>query len=145
MQVPQGAIDIAKSFEGLRLKPYICPAGYPTIGYGHVISSLNHPAISEEEAVDFLRKDFLIATRGAIRMCPSLAQDNEQRLAAISDFCFNLGVGRLQASTLRRRINQNKWDEAIKELRRWVRGGGRVLPGLVLRREAEINLIKQTL
>ncbi|WP_414041926.1 glycoside hydrolase family protein [Acidithiobacillus sp. M4-SHS-6] len=57
------------------------------------------------------------------------------------DFTFNLGGGRLQTSTLRRRVNQRDWNAAAMDLRRWVYGGGRVLPGLVVRREAEVPLI----
>ena len=66
-----------------------------------------------------------------------LATEPESRLAAIVDFTFNLGAGRLQTSTLRRRVNQRDWTAAATELRRWVYGGGKVLPGLVTRREAE--------
>jgi lysozyme len=65
-----------------------------------------------------------------------LAKYNDKR-GAIMDFVYNLGVGRLQASTLRRKINVQDWRGAAKELRKWVYGGGRKLPGLVLRREAE--------
>ncbi len=71
---------------------------------------------------------------------PVLATEPEERLAAIVDFTFNLGGGRLQTSTLRRRVNQRDWAAAAKELRRWVYGGGKVLPGLVARREAEVLL-----
>jgi lysozyme len=70
-----------------------------------------------------------------------LATEPESRLAAIVDFTFNLGAGRLQTSTLRRRVNQRDWTAAGQELRRWVYGGGKVLPGLVTRREAEVALI----
>lgn len=73
--------------------------------------------------------------------CPVLATESEGRLAAIVDFTFNLGAGRLQASTLRRRINQLDWAAAGKELRRWVYGGGKALPGLVARREVEAALL----
>lgn len=65
----------------------------------------------------------------------------EGRLAAIVDFTFNLGAGRLQTSTLRRRVNQRDWVAAGLELRRWVYGGGRILPGLVARREGEVSLL----
>jgi lysozyme len=71
-----------------------------------------------------------------------LATEPENRLAAIVDFTFNLGAGRLQTSTLRRRVNQRDWAEAARELRRWVHGGGKVLPGLVARREAEVQLLQ---
>jgi lysozyme len=81
------------------------------------------------------------ALRATLRYCPVLANEPEGRLAAIVDFTFNLGAGRLQASTLRRRVNQRDWSGAAQELRRWVYGAGRVLPGLVLRREAEIDML----
>jgi len=62
-------------------------------------------------------------------------------LAGRLHFTFNLGAGRLQTSTLRRRVNQRDWDAAGKELRRWIYGGGKILPGLVARREAEVMLL----
>ena len=71
----------------------------------------------------------------------TLAIESEGRLAAIVDFTFNLGAGRLQTSTLRRRINQRDWGTAERELRRWVYGGGRVLPGLISRRNHEAALL----
>lgn len=74
-------------------------------------------------------------------LLPGLATEPEVRLAAIVDFTFNLGAGRLQTSTLRRRVNQRDWKAAAHELRRWVYGGGQVLPGLVARREPEAALL----
>jgi lysozyme len=64
------------------------------------------------------------------------------KLNAIVDFCYNLGVGRLQTSTLKRKINQQDWDGAIEQLKLWVRGGGKVLRGLVIRRDAEAALMR---
>jgi lysozyme len=80
----------------------------------------------------------LVAT---LRYCPVLVTEPEGRLAAIVDFTFNLGAGRLQTSTLRRRLNQRDWTTAGLEVRRWVYGGGRVLQGLVARREVEATLL----
>lgn len=74
-----------------------------------------------------------------LRLCPGI--DSPERLAAIIDFTFNLGAGNLRASTLRRRINAGRWNDVPKELRKWVKGGGRVLAGLVKRREAESDLV----
>lgn len=71
-------------------------------------------------------------------LCPALAGDN---LCAIADFAYNLGLARLKASTLRRRINVGDFEAAKIELRKWVNAGGRKLPGLVLRREAECLLL----
>ena len=150
MEVPKAAIDLAKRFEGFERKakrgveitavPYICPAGFWTIGYGHLCDP-KHPPITEAEAEIYLAHDLQTALVATLRYCPVLATEPEGRLAAIVDFTFNLGAGRLQASTLRRRINQRDWVAAGQELRRWVYGGGKVLPGLVARREAEAALL----
>jgi lysozyme len=147
IRVPPQAIELAKRFEGFhrvpkhdpnRAYPYMCPAGYLTIGYGHLCDP-NHPPITEAEAERYLADDLRIAMTATLRYCPVLATEPEGRLAAIVDFTFNLGVGRLQTSTLRRRVNQRDWTAAASELRRWVYGGGKVLPGLVARRAAEAN------
>jgi lysozyme len=151
MTVPQAAIEMAKRFEGFerRVKqglqitavPYICPAGFWTIGYGHLCDP-KHPPVTPEEAEAYLAHDLIKALNATLRYCPVLAIEPVGRLAAIVDFTFNLGAGRLQTSTLRRRINQRDWPAAGRELRRWVYGGGKVLPGLVARRAAECALLK---
>ena len=147
--VPQAAIDLAKRFEGFcrvpksdpdRAYPYVCPAGFWTIGYGHLCDA-KHLPITMEEGEVYLAADMADALKATLRYCPVLATESEGRLAAIVDFTFNLGAGRLQTSTLRRRINQMDWAGAALELRKWVHGGGRVLPGLVARRQAEIALL----
>jgi len=150
IEVPSAAIDLAKRFEGFHrvpkhdpqrlAHPYICPAGYWTIGYGHLCKP-DHPPITEDEGEIYLAQDLRTALAATLRYCPVLATEPEGRLAAIVDFTFNLGAGRLQTSTMRRRVNQRDWLAAATELRRWVYGGGKVLPGLVMRREAEIELL----
>jgi lysozyme len=122
-----------------RAHPYVCPAGYWTIGYGHLCDP-KHPPITKAEA-EVYQRDLQTAMAATPRYCPVLATEPEERLAAVVDFTFNLGAGRLQTSTLRRRINQRDWIAAATELRRWVYGGGKVLPGLVTRREAEVGLL----
>ena len=107
-----------------------------TIGWGHLCQP-DHPPVTEAESEDYLARDLMTALRATLRYCPVLATEPEARLAAIVDFTFNLGAGRLQTSTLRRRINQQNWQSAACELRRWIYGGGKVLPGLVVRREQE--------
>lgn len=138
----EAACVLARRWEGLRLDAYVCPAGVLTIGYGHtgpdVVPGMR---ITRERAEALLRLDMAKAMSGAIRQCPSLAVGPSGRLAAIADFVFNLGEGRLKASTLRRKINNDEWDAVPGELRKWVWGGGKKLPGLVLRREAEIALV----
>ena len=147
----QEALDIAASlcrkFEGLRLRPYICPAGYPTIGYGTVYKpdgtkvGLDHPPISKETAEEWLltelQNNYLV---GVLRASPILIT-KPKALGALTDFAYNLGVARYRASTLRRKINEGNWEAARHELMRWTRGGGRVLPGLVKRRKAELAFL----
>ena len=141
------AEELCRRFEGFRSKPYLCPAGIPTIGYGSTYYpggakvTLQDTLIDEPTARAILRHE-LESTYlpGVLRLCPALATD-ERRCNAIVDFVYNLGVGRLQTSTLRRRINAGDWVGAQSELMRWVRGDGRVLPGLVTRRKAECALL----
>jgi lysozyme len=138
MTVPQQAVDIAKHFEGFSPVPYICPAGFWTVGYGHLCNQ-SHPSITEDQGELYLQLDMQTAHRAVLRYCP--VEMSEQRLAALIDFTFNLGVGRLQTSTLRKRVNEQNWSEAVYEIKRWVYGGGRVLPGLVKRRAVEAVLL----
>jgi lysozyme len=74
-----------------------------------------------------------------VKLCPVV--DTSERMAALIDFTFNLGACQLKASTLRRKVNAGDWEAVPAELRKWVKGGGRVLRGLVIRREAEVALI----
>lgn len=143
-------IALVKRWEGLHkvvrrapvvtIAPYVCPAGYWTIGYGHLCRADQAP-IDERQAEAFLAADLEVALRGVLRYCPGLAAEPAHRLGAIVSWTFNLGTGRLQTSTLRRRLAQRAWTEAAYELRRWVYAGGRKLTGLVLRREAEAALL----
>lgn len=130
---------LIRRFEGCRLMPYRCPAGVWTCGWGSTGADVFPGRAWTQEYAD--RRMAMDATRFArqtLVLCPALDGD---RLCAIADFAYNLGAGALQASTLRRRINAGQYDAAKVELLRWVRGGGRVLPGLVLRRQAEAALL----
>lgn len=132
--------EIARHFEGLRCRAYRCPAGILTIGYGHIRGVQEGMIISPRHAEELLEEDWAIARAQTLRLCPSLTGN---RLDAIIDFVFNLGAGRLAASTLRRRINRGEWNGATRELSKWVWGGGRKLPGLILRRAAEQELFNR--
>lgn len=141
------AADLCKQFEGFRSRPYLCPAGIPTIGYGSTyyadgrkVSLIDAP-MSEPDAATLLLYELNHTYAPAVlRMCPVLAGD-EKRFNAIVDFVYNLGAGRLQTSTLRRKINAQDWEGSKEQLMLWVRGGGKVLPGLVKRRRAECLLM----
>lgn len=140
------AAGLCRHFEGLRLQPYLCPAGVWTVGYGSTRYAdglpvgPNDPPIDREVAERLLRltleRDYLVAVQ---RLCPGA--DTPGRLAALVDFTYNLGAGHLRASTLRRKVNAGDWAAVPGELRKWVRGGGRVLPGLVRRCEARVVLL----
>jgi lysozyme len=141
------ARDLCKVFEGLFLKPYICPAGVPTIGYGATYYedgrrvTLADPPITKARAEALLDWELARTLPIVLRLCPTLAEWGPVPTGAVLDFTFNLGTGNLQASTLRKRINAGDVAGARTELGKWVRGGGRVLPGLVRRRAAEAALL----
>lgn len=147
--LPDDALTLAaalcREFEGLYLRPYLCPAGVWTIGYGATRYETGRavlptdPAITRERAEALLLHDLrTVRLPAVLKLCP--AMDRAGRVAAVLDFTFNVGNGALAGSTLRKRINAGQWDQVPGELRKWVNGGGRRLPGLVRRREAEIKV-----
>jgi lysozyme len=140
------ALALMRRFEGFYSRPYLCPAGVPTIGYGSTYYENGVHVTLTDEPVSKDRAEALLlwAVRTVylpqvIRLCPGL--NNADKLAAIIDFTYNLGGSNLKVSTLRRKINEQKWEEAKTELLKWVRGGGKVLKGLVIRRTAESELL----
>ncbi len=140
-------IVLCKRFEGFSSKPYLCPAGYWTIGYGTVYKpdgtmvTKNHPPISKGLAGEWLvheiRHKYMPQ---AIALSPILLKDYKA-LAAITDFIYNLGAARYKSSTLRKRINSGDRESAKREILKWKFGGGRVLPGLVIRRGVEATYL----
>ena len=141
------AAELCKRFEGFRSKPYLCPANVATIGYGSTYYAngtkvtLNDPPMSQKEAYALLMVELEHTyLPGVVRNCPILLTD-ERKCNAIVDFCYNLGIGRLQTSTLKRKINAQDWEGAQEQLMLWTKGGGKVLPGLLKRRKAECLLL----
>lgn len=147
MSAVETARDLCLVFEGLYLKPYLCPAAVPTIGVGStfyengVRVTLQDPPITRERAMELLEHELLQCLPKVQRLCPNLADWGEVATGAVLDFAFNCGTGALAGSTLRRRINADDVPGARAELMKWVRGGGKVLPGLVRRRAAEAALL----
>lgn len=148
-------VGLCKRFEGVFLKPYRCPAGIPTIGIGSTLWEDGTPVKMDDAPITMERalSLFLLTLKrdyapGTVRQCPGLlalgmTTGNWAPLNAIVDFAYNCGVGRLQTSTLRRKLNAQDWEGAREQLMLYVRGGGRVLPGLVRRRQAESVLLPQ--
>jgi len=141
-------LNLLRRFEGLHrigrdglVYPYICPAGFATQGYGRLVPSMAAPPISTVEAEAWLAQDAAKHLRLALGLSPNLAFASDERRSAIASFVFNLGSGRYKASTLRRCVNAEDWEGAAEQIKKWIWGGGKKLPGLVLRREAEAVLL----
>jgi len=128
-------LEKCKQFEGLKLSAYKCPAGVWTIGYGHTQGVKQGQRITASEASTFLMSDLRNAGNQVERLLPFLTQNQYD---ALTDFVYNLGIGNLRSSTLLKYIRENKSDKEISlQFMRWVKAGGKVLPGLVKRREWE--------
>ena len=145
-------VEVAKRlcilFEGVYLKPYLCPAGIPTIGVGSTFYengtrvTLTDPSITRERAEQLLMWELeKNCLPRVLKLCPNLKNWGPEAVGAIMDFVYNLGSGQLQSSTLRKRILADDKEGAKEELMKWVKGGGKVLPGLVKRRTVECSLI----
>ena len=141
------AAELCKRFEGFVSKPYLCPANVATIGYGSTYYAngtkvtLNDPLMSEKEAHLLLMVELEHTyLPGVVRNCPILLTD-ERKCNSIVSWCYNLGVGRLQTSTLKRKINAQDWEGAKEQLMLWNKAGGKVLLGLTRRRIAESALL----
>ena len=132
---PSEAIHLVKLCEGFVPHVYVCPAGYPTIGYGHVVRPGEDwsRGITQDEATRLLVEvDMPIYERGVLQHI--LVPLPDLCYGALCSFTYNLGIGALQMSTLRKLINQNRLDEAADQFPRWVYAGATILPGLVKRR-----------
>lgn len=150
MGTQRTATELIKKWEGLHkvgkdglVYSYLCPALVPTIGYGTVVPSLSFGPITPEVAEHLLAVDVERSKASALAMSPSLSQ-YPIKLDAITSFIYNLGAARYRASTLRRKINEGDFQAAAFEIKRWVWGGGRKLPGLIARRNEEAQWLLQT-
>lgn len=131
-------LNIIRAFEGCRLKAYRCPAGVLTIGWGATGKDVQAGSLWTQEQADArLLWDAALFHSAAVKLAP-VASENAQ--IACADFAYNLGITRLKSSTMLRKLKRGDTVGAKKELLKWVRGGGKVLPGLVARRQAEANL-----
>lgn len=142
----QVALALMRRFEGFCSHPYLCSANVPTIGFGTTVYldgrrvTLKDPPITRAQAehllIEQVRRIYLPAV---LKLCPGI--DTPERLAAIIDFTYNLGAANLRVSSMRRAIARNDWERAKCEVMKWTRAAGRVLRGLVRRREAERALM----
>ena len=133
-------MDLLKKSEGFRSRVYLDVAGFPTIGYGH---RLLHPdsfpnGIDEPQAANLLLCDVRDAEQAVQRLVR--VPLTQGQFDALVDFCFNLGAGRLNSSTLLKALNAGRYDEAVEQLLRWNHAGSRECAALKARREAEAEL-----
>lgn len=146
MKTSQAGIDLIKQAEGFLSKPYLCPAGIPTIGYGSTrypdgrAITLQDAPITEPEATQLLADTLGRYEKGVTGLVT--VPLNQGQFDALVSFAYNLGLGNLGNSTLLRLLNAGNYVGAADQFQRWNRSGGQVLPGLVARRAAEVKLFK---
>lgn len=140
MQVSADGLDLIKKSEGFRGQVYRDVAGFPTIGYGHLIKpGETFPnGITEPQAAAILSSDVQEAEQAVARLVKVALTQGQ--FDALVDFCFNLGAGRLASSTLLRDLNAGNHNSAAAQLLSWDHAGGVVVSGLKARREAELLL-----
>jgi len=140
MKTSEKGFELIKHFEGLRLHAYQCSAHVWTIGYGHTAGVQPGDNIIAEQADAFLRQDITESERNVGRYVT--APLTQGQFDALVSFVFNLGAGNLHSSTLLKKLNAGDYSGAAEEFPRWVNAGGKKLPGLVQRREAEKALFE---
>jgi len=156
-------IKMIKHHEGVRLRPYLCPAQIWTVGVGRVLyqDQIKLPVVRKDGYTGPIRKEYplkaednrvwtqeevdaLLAadlqhfTRGVIRLCGNNLSPGQ--LGALTSFAFNAGLGRLQGSSIRQRHLRGDFTGAAEAFMLYNKGGGQVLPGLVKRRKDEAAL-----
>lgn len=140
MHTSQQGLDLIKSFEGLRLSAYKCPADVWTIGYGTTAGVKPGQTITKERAEELLRED-VKRFEGYVSRLVKVPLTQGQ-FDALTSFVYNLGPGALEKSTLLDQLNRGDYDSAAEQLERWVKAGGKTLAGLVRRRKAERALFE---
>lgn len=164
MKTSEKGIHLMHYFEGYRNKPYKCSAKIWTVGWGHAmygdqlrlpnvrtetyvgmirddyqLKSEDNRVWSKEELVEIFKNDLASFERGVLRLVPAVA-GKQGAFDALVSISYNIGAGNLQRSTIRMKANRGDWEGAADAFRVWTKGGGKVLPGLVKRREAERSL-----
>jgi len=160
MKLSKAGADLMHKYEGFRNKPYLCPAHIWTIGYGHVLYQeqirlpmvrADKPGIirkeyplqpednrvwTKQEIEELFAQDVATFERGVLRLVPS-SLGSQGRFDALVSISFNFGLGNLQRSTIRMKANRGDHDGAAEAFMMWTKAGGKVLPGLVKRRQDE--------
>lgn len=151
MKTGKAGIDLIVKFEGLKLRPYKCPAGLWTVGFGTLIGDGKslppewNRTFSVEECTELLKKDLIRKEKGVARLITCPLTQNE--FDALISFVYNLGLGCLQRSTLRQKLNRGDKEGAVRSLLKYnkarVNGVLKELRGLTRRRQAEAALFNK--
>jgi len=152
MQISEKCLKMLQHHEGIRQKPYRCPAKLWTVGCGHVLyprqaqikleerdsfplEERDNRTFSMDEVNEIMKNDLNRFERGVEKYCP--VKLTQGQFDALVSFSFNLGIGTLQRSTLRQKVIRGEMEEAAEEFLKYTLAGGKVLKGLVTRRNDE--------
>jgi len=138
MKISQEGIALIKVFEGCKLESYLCAAGVWTIGYGHTKMVEEGQEITQEEADNILLNDLEIYEEAVLKAVE--VPLHQHQFDALVSWTFNLGGANLNASTMLKVINKGEYEDVPAQIKRWNKAGGKVLQGLIRRREAEALL-----
>ena len=138
MKISNKGIELIKHFEGCETEAYLCPAGVPTIGYGHIKGVQLGDVITYQEAHEMLLEE-LSEYENYINDMVTVELSQNQFDAMVS-WVYNLGGGNLKSSTLLKTLNIGNYRGVPEQIMRWNKAGGKVLEGLTRRRQAEADL-----
>ena len=147
MKVSKAGIALIKHHEGVRNRPYRCPANLFTVGVGHLIGDGKtlppewNRTFTNEEIDGILKSDLRRFELGVHKMLPNVPL-RQHEFDAIISFCFNLGLGCFQRSTLRQALLRGDKKAAMESLVKYCRAGGKILRGLQIRRLDERALFE---
>ena len=137
MNISNTGIDLIKHFEGCETEAYLCPAGVPTIGYGHIKGVQMGDVITKAQAHEMLVEE-LDEYESYINDLVTVGL-NQNQFDAMVSWVYNLGGGNLRASTLLKVLNSGNYAGVPEQIMRWNKAGGKVLEGLTRRRQAEAD------
>lgn len=140
MQISQEGLSLIKKFEGCKLESYKCAAGVWTIGYGSTKGIKEGMTITQEQADELLLKDVSVFEDNVINAVTMPL--TQYQFDALVSWTFNLGGANLKASTMLKKLNAGEYEEVPSQIKRWNKAGGKVLQGLIRRREAESLLFE---
>lgn len=142
MKTSDVGIELIKKYEGCVLKAYKCPSGVWTIGYGHTNGVKSGMQITKAQALDYLKQDLNVFEKAVTDYVK--VPLNQNQFDALVSFSFNCGTGALKTSTLLKKLNSCDYSGAANELLKWNKSNGKVLNGLVKRRQEEKKLFLKT-